>query len=399
MTIQPKPRLAIIGCTGLPARYGGFETLANFLVQHLGRKYDITVYCSTKYYFQKKRPRTYKKARLHYIPLNANGYQSILYDQISMIHALFNAQVLLLLGVSGALLIPFIKLFSKKPIVVNIDGLEWKRDKWNIIVKRYLKFSESIAVRFADSIIADNKAIQDYVRKEYCKEAILIEYGADHALRLKKYNSFAQRYPFVKDDYAFTVCRIEPENNIHLILEAFAKSPNHNLVIVGIWNHNQYGKTLRDKYSSCANITMLDPIYEQVRLDIIRSNCSVYLHGHSAGGTNPSLVEAMYLARPIIAFNVSYNFETTEGKASYFRNVEDLVIAMNEMTIAKRKEISQAMYEIAHRRYRWEEISAKYHIAIQALIPSAQNERVNVPVPVSIPSNSYTNSFEKSYSA
>ncbi|HNQ11655.1 MAG TPA: DUF1972 domain-containing protein [Bacteroidia bacterium] len=393
----PKPKLSIIGCTGLPARYGGFETLANFLVQHLGRKFDIRVYCSTKYYFQKKRPTHYKKARLHYIPLNANGYQSILYDMISMIHALLYSNVLLLLGVSGALLIPFIKAFSSKPIIVNIDGLEWKRDKWNGFVKRYLKISESIAVRFADTVIADNKAIQDYVRNEYGKEAVLIEYGADHALRLKKYESFVERYPFVKGDYAFTVCRIEPENNIHIILEAFAQTPQNRLVIIGIWNHNQYGKMLREKYSVYSNITILDPIYEQVRLDIIRSNCSLYVHGHSAGGTNPSLVEAMYLARPVLAFNVSYNFETTEGKAAYFRNVNELVDVINTMDQNQRRKVSKDMYEIAYRRYRWEEISSKYRSAIIRLLPQAALETGKVSVPFNTPA--YTTQIQKSYSA
>jgi glycosyltransferase involved in cell wall biosynthesis len=115
--------------------------------------------------------------------------------------------------------------------------------------------------------------------------------------------------------YACKVCRIEPENNVHVVLDAFSKLPRHTLVFIGNWNNSEYGRALREKYKDNTNMHLLDPIYDQRTLDVIRGNCFLYIHGHSAGGTNPSLVEAMYLGLPVIAFDVSYNRTTTDNSS------------------------------------------------------------------------------------
>ena len=175
--MKSKLRVAVIGTTGLPARYGGFETLAHHLVDQLGTEVDFTVYCSGKY-FEKSSNRltVFNGAKLVYLPLNANGYQSVIYDMISLVHAIRHADVVLALGVSGAMLFPILKLFTRKKILVNIDGQEWKRPKWNWIAKKVLSFSEKLAVRFADVVITDNKVIQQYVHKSYNRtDAWLIE--------------------------------------------------------------------------------------------------------------------------------------------------------------------------------------------------------------------------------
>ena len=134
-----------------------------------------------------------------------------------------------------------------------------------------------------------------------------------------------KEYPFITLPYAIKVCRIEPENNVHEVLEAFSSLPKHKMVIIGNWNGSQYGRDLRDKYDHSENIFMLDPIYNQRIIDLLRGNAHVYIHGHSAGGTNPSLVEAMYLGLPIVSYGVSYNKTTTEGKALYFKNATDII--------------------------------------------------------------------------
>jgi len=361
--MQKKTSVAIIGTTGLPARYGGFETLAQNLVDQLDSKFDITVYCSSKYYFSKNNnlPKRYKGAKLKYLPFNANGYQSIIYDFISIIHAARNSDVLLVLGISGAIALPFIKLFSKKPILVNIDGQEWKRAKWNKLVKKFLSFSERIAVKFADTVIADNKVILDYVEQVYNRKQVeLIEYGADHVIKIEKsYEALAQ-YKFMNLPYSFNVSRIEPENNIHLILEAFSKTPNRNLVIIGLWDHNEYGINLKAKYSSYKNLFLLDPIYQQDKLDMIRSNADLYVHGHSAGGTNPSLVEAMALGLPIASFDVSYNRETTSNSCVYFKDAKGLLTIVNTITKLEKAHIAKAMQMIADQRYSWKRITNCY---------------------------------------
>ena len=371
-----KLKIAVIGTTGLPAKYGGFETLAHHLVNHLHHDHEMTVYCSSSYFSKKKERLThFNGARLCYLPFNANGYQSIIYDMISIFHALFYADALLILGTSGTMLLPFIKLFSSKPIIINIDGQEWKRPKWNTFVKKFLRVSEKMAVRFADTVITDNRVIQEYVSREYKKKSVLIEYGADHVSKQKITEAAITKYPFMSASYAFNVCRIEPENNIHLIIESFVQQPFWNLVIVGLWNHGTYGMTLKEKYSNYPNIHLLDPIYDQNELNVIRSNADLYVHGHSAGGTNPSLVEAMYLGLPIMTFDISYNRETTSHKALYFRNSEELIHLLNNTGKSKLEENGKAMYEAASTRYVWKNIAEKYQKEILNLcnVPVVKN--------------------------
>lgn len=359
-------KIAIIGTAGIPARYGGFETLAHHLAIQLQDECELSVYCSSKFYAKSERKKYWNKARLFHLPLNANGIQSIPYDIISIFHALFYADVLIILGVSGAIVLPFVKLFSRKKIIVNIDGLEWRRDKWSKPIKKFLKWSEKLAVRYSDADITDNLAIKEYTAKEYGTLSHLIEYGADHTIKKQISKEFLKKYPFLKYPYAFKVCRIEPENNIHIVLEAFALSSKKSLVMVGNWNANEYGMDLKKKFETHKRIHLLDPIYDQEKLDMLRSNCHLYIHGHSAGGTNPSLVEAMYLGLPIIAFDVSYNRCTTENKALFFKTAEELNGLIEKTTYTSLLELRENLKEIANRRYTWPIIAKKYLSLINA---------------------------------
>ncbi|MBQ0768891.1 MAG: DUF1972 domain-containing protein, partial [Bizionia sp.] len=321
--MNPNKQIAVIGTVGLPAKYGGFETLVEYITKELNTQFDFTVYCSAKKYPEQLD--TYNNCKLKYVNLDANGMQSIPYDIKSIVHALKYADVLLILGVSGCVILPFIKIFSKKKIIVNIDGLEWKRQKWNRLAKFFLKFSEKCAVNHADAIIADNKVIQDYVLEEYSKKAYLIAYGGDHCIPEPISTSTNIKFPFLGQNYAFKVCRIEPENNIEMILEAFSEQYNLPLVLVGNWENSDFGRLMKEKYSAFKNLHLLDPIYNQSILNQLRSNCMLYVHGHSAGGTNPSLVEAMSLELPIVSFGIQYNRETTKNEALYFNSAKELV--------------------------------------------------------------------------
>jgi glycosyltransferase involved in cell wall biosynthesis len=348
--------IAVIGTAGIPANYGGFETLVEYLVGHLAQRFNFIVYCSSSSY--PVNTRHYKGARLVYLPINANGKSSILYDCLSIIHSLFIADTILVLGVGGAFLLPFIRLFTNKIIITNIDGLEWKRDKWGRIAKFYLFVQEKIAAKFSHRLIADNVGIENYILEKYGRSSELIAYGGSHAfhseLSQKTFDAYKIQMP-----YAFTVCRIEPENNIHIILKAFSNS-NRNLIIVGNWQSSKYGESLRLMYGKFSNIKMLDPIYDQTVLNEIRSNCAIYIHGHSAGGTNPSLVEAMWLGLPIFAWKVNYNLFTTEENAIFFDSATTLQNLVNTVDEADLRTIGTRLAEVAKRKYSWEQISESY---------------------------------------
>lgn len=354
------PKLAVIGTVGVPAKYGGFETLVHYLVKNLNKRLDITVYCSEKSYSEEERIPTWNGAKLHYIPLKANGLQSVIYDLWSILHALKHSDILLILGVSGCMFLPIIKLFSKKKVIVNIDGLEWRRPKWNWLAKKFLMFSEKIACKYADEIVTDNRILKEYVKIRYSIDGNLIEYGADHTFGVEIESKDFEKYPFLAGEYAFKVARIEPENNLHLILEAFAQIPSEKLVIVGNWDNSTYGKDLKEQYSVCENIELLDPIYELETLNLLRSNAKYYVHGHSAGGTNPSLVEAMYLQLPVVAFDVIYNRVTANNQSLFFHDLESLKEIIANIDDYPLHTIARDMKKFANRRYTWTSVSNRY---------------------------------------
>ena len=353
-------RVSVIGTVGVPACYGGFESLVDNLLDSTPQGVEYTVFCSAPKY--KTRMESWKGARLVYLDREANGVSSILYDYESMRRSL-DCDVMLILGVSGCLFLPRIRRRFKGKIITNIDGLEWKRDKWKWYAKALLRWSERQAVRYSDVVIGDNQGITDYIKSAYGTDAVLIPYGGDHAERTED-DALFDAYPFARAKYAVTVCRIEPENNIHIILEAFAAYKNFPLVIVGNWKNSAYGRALKETYSQCANINLLDPVYDLHRINWLRSHAAVYVHGHSAGGTNPSLVEAMCLGLPVFAFDCVYNRATTENRCLYWKNAAELSALLAEQE-SLFPQIARDMHETGMRLYRWEHIAEQYNALLQ----------------------------------
>jgi glycosyltransferase involved in cell wall biosynthesis len=351
-------KIAIIGTVGVPGNYGGFETLAENLVNHHGQNHAqsaLTVYCSARTY--PNRSPTYGSAKLRYIPLDANGVQSIPYDALSLFDAALRGHDrLLLLGVSGAAALPILRLFSRVRIVTNIDGIEWKREKWQGLARLVLRASEWLAVRFSHRVIADNQAIADYITERYNIRCDTIPYGGDHSLAAEADPAAVADLP---GSYALALCRIEPENNVAMILEAWA-SLDRPLVFVGNWTKSEYGRELRARYDNAPYLHLLDPVYEPRTLRAIRGQASVYVHGHSAGGTNPSLVEMMHFGIPVLAHGCSFNRHTTENRARYFESSAELVEAVSELTADAATEIGAAMSKVAQRRYTWDQIGKAY---------------------------------------
>jgi glycosyltransferase involved in cell wall biosynthesis len=346
-------KIAIIGTVGVPASYGGLETLVEYLLED--NYHEITVYCSGLHF--RERVKSYKSAELIYLPLSANGISSIFYDCLSLFHAVLNGQRnILVLGAASAILFKFLLvIFPSLRIVVNVDGLEWRRQKWGRIAKLYLRFATYLAIRHSYKVIADNDAIAEFITENYGIKAEVIAYGGDHAIQAKINENALSKISSL-DDYALGVCRIEPENNIEIILEAF-KQVKRNIIFIGNWDASEFGRQLYEAYSQFDNIILLHPVYCIDELYTYRINCKLYVHGHSVGGTNPSLVEAMYFDCPIIAFDCVFNRATLENQGRYFDSIESLI---TEMNVDVNDVPKSCFKEIALRRYTWENIRLEY---------------------------------------
>ena len=350
-------KVAIVGTQGIPAQYGGFETLTENLVgfKH-NQDIEYTVFCSSK--DMPSQPSEHKGAKLKYIGLKSNGVQSIPYDIVAMIKCISGYDCILVLGVSGCIFAPILKMLTKSKVIINIDGMEHRREKWGKFAKWFLRTSEKMAVKAADIVIADNKGIQDYVKETYNKQAEMIAYGGDHVNRdvsEERQEQILTEFGLKKHGYALSICRIEPENNVGLILEVFSKTGNP-IAMLGNFHNNEYSRGIKETYSKFSNITLIDACYDLDKLYALRNNSAFYVHGHSAGGTNPSLVEAMFFGRPIVAFGVNYNRYSTNHLAEYFNNAAEL----EQMLAQPRQETGSTLKEYAQQHYTWSVITKQY---------------------------------------
>lgn len=358
-----RKRISIIGTNGLPARYGGFETLTDYLSKGLSANFDVQVYCSKTP--KNKRLKVFNNSKLIYIPLKANGWQSMIYDAVSIIHAFFTSQELIILGFSGVFAFPLRVLFSNKKIIFNIGGIEWQKVRGGKIFSKIevaiKKWFERITVRFSDVIVVDNQVLWDYVKLEYGIDSELIEYGGDHAVKLSKTNDLIEKYPFLNNEYDVSVSRAQEDMNIHVLIEAYKNLSFRNLVVVSNWGISDYGiglkKTYKGKYP---NIFLIDAIYNLQELNVIRSNASIYFHTHSLCGTAPSLVEAMSLGLPVLCYDVDTNRSSTEGKSYYFRDHQSLIEILGNLSQTEINTLGKEMKEIADRRYTWDRIISLY---------------------------------------
>lgn len=350
-------KVAIVGIQGLPANYGGFETMVeNIIGDNASDNIQYTVFCSSKDMKQSSLTE-YKGAQLEYINIPSHGVYSIPYYSLSMLRCFKGFDTVLMLGCGGGFMVHLFKLLSKAKLIVNVDGVEWRRAKWGKAARWLIRTVERLCVAKADVIVADNKGIQDYVNEEYNKPSVVIAYGGDTVLRdmsEEKQRKILQEKNLTPNEYSISVCRIEPENNCHLTLDAFAQT-NEKMVFIGNWDRSEYGRNLKEKYSQFANICILDPIYDLDTLYALRSNAKLYIHGHSAGGTNPSLVEAMFFGIPIYAFDCVYNMESTYDEADYYHTAEDL-----KNLLVRMPDNGKKMKELAWKHYTWKKIAEQY---------------------------------------
>lgn len=355
-----KKRVAIIGTAGIPAGNGGFEMLAEQLVTQLHDQFDFTVYCSGKNYRRTQRQKAYHGARLKYVPLRANGVQSILYDSLSILHAVFSSDILFVMGVAGAWILPFVKFLTRKKIVVLVNGIEWKRERWSKPARWYLFWAEGKAVKHSHIDILDNESIQDYTALRYGSLSRVVEYGADHIQKEKPQEAHLREFEFLKTPYTFLDIDGIGESNARMVLDAFAKMPDNVLVVVGNDCKKASVKKQIDEYRAFPNIKILEYAGDSSVYRMVKSNASIYLYACKRAGTEPGLVEAMSLGLPVMAYNISYNKTTTQNKALYFSNSRELEQLIGSTGASRLKNIGEQMQEVATRRYSWSRIANLY---------------------------------------
>lgn len=319
-------KLAIIGTDGLPARYGGFETFAMEVSPHLVRMgHQVRVVGSSV-------GRTPDEqgppgVQIRNLPLKANGVSSIPFDLVSLASVCRWADAVLLLGVSAGPFVPMMRrLVRGGNLIVNVDGLESRRAKWSSNGKRYLALAERIAIRGARHVVSDNMGLTELISHNHGLSAFTIAYGNDHVRMLDaaQRRSILAEYGLEPDGYLLTVARIEPENNIDMMLDAIPDDIATPHVIVGNFTASPYGQNLLTRYRDHRHIRLLPAVYDQIRLAALRSGCHAYLHGHSVGGTNPSLVEILPYGVPVLCYDCSFNRHTMGGHGGYFSTPADL---------------------------------------------------------------------------
>lgn len=321
-------KIGILGTRGIPNTYGGFEQFAQYLAEGLVEKgHAVSVYNSSTHSY--KQP-FWKKVQIIHCsdPENKIGtVGQFIYDFNCLRDAgRRNFDILLQLGYTSNSV--WYRYWPKNAInIINMDGLEWKRAKYNKFTQRFLKWAESLAASRADILIADSIGIRDHLQREYKKSAFYIPYGAEipenfSTSSLSKFNLEANKYYLL-------IARMEPENNIETIIQGYKQSEQcYPLIMVGS-TQNKHGQFLLKKYSS-EFIQFHGAIYDQHVINSLRHFSTLYFHGHSVGGTNPSLLEAMACGCNIAAHDNLFNRAILETDASYFSTADDVKQVINQ---------------------------------------------------------------------
>ena len=354
-------KIAILGTRGIPNNYGGFEQCAESLsVGLVAKGHEVTVYNPDFHPYTKNDFNGVKIKHIH-SPQNFLGTagSNFVFDYLCLNDALSSSyDIILELGlITAAPSIIFCRK-RKNIIVTNLDGLEWKRAKWNPFIRFITKSLERFGVYFSDFIISDNTAIQKYILDQYNKESEFIAYGARKVDNPQR--SLITKYLKKEGDYVLTIARLEPENNLELMCDAFINSKSKIPYYI-IGNHaTSYGEFLKNKYEG-TEIYFLGAIFNKEELDAFRSFSLFYLHGHSVGGTNPALIEAMSSQSFIICHNNEFNKSVLQEGGLYFNNAESLTAILdNKESIKKRSACVKFSLKRIDENYRWHIIVDKY---------------------------------------
>jgi glycosyltransferase involved in cell wall biosynthesis len=378
-------KIAILGTRGIPARYGGFETFAEQLSTRLvERGYDVTVFCEES----DQQLQHHSGVRLQYVQTPLVGkLTTILFDARCLWQARKDFDIVYMLGYGASPFCIIPRLWGKQ-VWVNMDGLEWARAKWSKMAKAYFRLTEAIATVTANGLIADAEGIRHYLVNAYpnLNRCEVIPYGAP-VLQKAPRQELLQPFEVSADDYYLVVCRLEPENHVKEIVEGYLASHSTKpLLVVG--NHEGDGEYVSSlRALSDPRLRFVGPVYDVDTLQALRFYCHSYFHGHSVGGTNPTLLEAMGCSNAVVAHDNIFNREVLRHSGRFFRSGNEFagIIDSLERDEHRRMWMKSEAARIVAEFYTWDGITDRYCELFERIMAPKKQRRVSVYVPSPLP--------------
>ena len=357
-------KIAFIGSRGIPANYGGFETFVEEVAVGLSEKYNYNVVVVGDSY-QKEQLNAiveYKQVQILYSRYSKSN-QTIRFYLDSMLKV-WNSDIIYSCGVGNAFLlfIPF--LFAKK-FVTNPDGIGWERLKWSYTSKKVLKLMFYLSAKLSPYIVTDSGSIEQVFKEEFNrkKQIRTIEYGAHLNKTIgdisDKSKDILQKYNLESNKYHLIVSRLEPENNIDVIINGYIKkSHKFPLIIVGNIIETDFVTHLTKLKSD--KVIFIGGIYNRLELSVVRSNAFSYIHGHSVGGTNPSLLESMASKNICICHDNKFNKGIVEDFGFYFNSEEDVSNIINDIEYNNYSSYREGVFNKVKTHFNWDNIVKLY---------------------------------------
>ena len=371
-----KLRIAILGTRGIPNYYGGFEHISEYVSEGLVKRgHSVTVYNSHNHPYTKSSWNGVE-IRHCYDPEYLIGTAGqFVYDLNCLLDARKRKyDVILMMGYTSSSV--WGKLYPQNSaIITNMDGLEWKRSKYSKPVQSFLRYAEKLAVKHSQYYVADSMVIQSYLKDKYKIDSKYIPYGAD--LFSENEREQFDRSEMLKEDYFLLMARMEPENNIETILEGFNESNSGRKFKVLGDTGNRFGKYITHKFKNDSRIQFKGSIFDNAKVRSLQNNSYLYFHGHSVGGTNPSLLEAMASEALIAAHNNPFNQSVLHTDAFYFNNageVRNLVETVQRMETEKNM-VNNNLHKIRN-QFNWETIVDQYEEFVLECFYNFNYERV-----------------------
>jgi glycosyltransferase involved in cell wall biosynthesis len=352
-------RIALLGTRGVPARYGGFETAVEEVGRRLAdRGHRVVVYCRTDPRGGPRPPRYLGMELVHLPAARKRALETLSHSALSVAHLMAHrTDAAIVFNAANAPLLPALRA-ARIPVATHVDGLEWKRAKWGPVGQRYYRLAESLAVRWSDALIADAEGIASYYRAEFDAPTELLTYGAP--LVGPGHDRLAE-LGLEPGGYHLVVARFEPENHVDVIVEGYVRSAAAKpLIVVGSAPYSD-GYTARVHAAGDNRVRFLGGVWDQVQLDQLYAHSYTYLHGHSVGGTNPSLLRAIGAGAAVLAYDVDFNREVVEDGGRYFVSPADVAALVDaaESDPAGIQAAGRRARELA-KRYDWDDVAAGY---------------------------------------